>query len=306
MPKTSAQSRAKWLIELLALDAPLQLADIGARITKEVPVYKPLLDHGVAHLHGFEPEPEAFEELKAAAGEEVSVYPYAVGKPGPATFYAHHIGALSSVFKFCASAATYLGKRFWVKRPVTEYPMTLVALDDVEGLPPLDVLKMDVQGAELDVMQGGKATLANCVMIVPEVRFYRMYEDEPMWADLDIEMRAQGFVLHKFMHQKSVILPSSQKSSFHKRAGSQLLDGDAVYIRNIEDPESVSTEQLKALALAAEIVVQSYDLCAYCLEALKQRDAVPKNATRQYVMRLPTEALSDEMAEARAEEGSHA
>ena len=298
MPANAPKARAKWLMDLLALEAPLQVADIGARITKEVPVYKPLLDHGVAHLHGFEPEPEAFAELKAAAGEGVSVYPYAVGKPGPATFYAHHIGALSSVFRFCASAAAYLGKGFWVKRPITEHQMTLVALDTVEGFPKLDVLKMDVQGAELDVLKGGVETLSACVMIIPEVRFYRMYEDEPMWADVDAEMRAQGYVLHKFLHQKSVVLPSSQKSSFNKRRGSQLLDGDAVYIRNLEDPDALSTAQLKALALAADIVAQSYDLCAFCLDALKAREAVPANATRQYVKRLPASALADVVEEA--------
>ena len=299
MPKTKANSRAAWLIDLLSLEAPLQVADIGARITKEVPVYKPLLDHGVAHLHGFEPEPEAFEELKAAAGDGVSVYPYAVGKPGPATFYAHHIGALSSVFKFCASAAQYLGKGFWVKRPITEHQMTLVALDDVDGLPALDVLKMDVQGAEFDVLQGGTKTLAQCMMIIPEVRFYRMYEGEPMWADVDAEMRAQGFVLHKFMHQKSVVLPSSQKSSFNKRRGSQLLDGDAVYIRSVEKTDDLSDHQLKALALAADVVADSPDLCAYCLDALKARGVLPNNATRQYIKRLPDTVLAqDATAEA--------
>ncbi len=301
MPKTDAKSRAAWLIDLLALDAPIQMADIGARITKEVPVYKPLLDHDLAHLHGFEPEPEAFAELEAAAGEGVSVYPYAVGKPGPATFYAHHIGALSSVFKFCASAAQYLGKGFWVKRPITEHQMELVALDDIDGLPPLDLLKMDVQGAEFDVLQGGTKTLADCMMIIPEVRFYRMYEDEPMWADVDAEMRAQGFVLHKFMHQKSVVLPSSQKSSFNKRRGSQLLDGDAVYIRNLEDTEKLTSRQLKIMALAADIVAGSPDLCAYCLDALKARNDVPTNATRQYIKRLPAAVLATETAVEAAE-----
>lgn len=287
MVQTNAPARAAWLIKKLSLDAPLQVADIGARITKEIPVYKPLLDHGVAHLHGFEPEPAAFAELEAAAGDNVSVYPVAVGKPGPATFYAHHIGALSSVFKFCGSAARYLGKAFWVNRSVTEHAMTLVALDQIDDLPPLDVLKMDVQGAELDVMEGARARLADCVMIIPEVRFYRMYEDEPMWADVDQEMRAQGFVLHKFLHQKSVVLPSSQKTNFHKRAASQLLDGDAVYIRNLEDTDALSDRQLKALALAADIVAQSHDLCAFCLDALAARKVIRPNLTQQYLMRVP-------------------
>ncbi len=294
MVQTNAKARATWLIKKLPLDAPLQVADIGARITKEVPVYKPLLDNDVAHLHGFEPEPEAFKELQAAVEDNVSVYPVAVGKPGPATFYAHHIGALSSVFKFCASAAKFLGKEFWVKRPVTEYDMTLVSLDQIDELPSLDILKMDVQGAELDVMEGGKGRLADCVMIIPEVRFYRMYEDEPMWADVDQEMRAQGFVLHKFLSQKSVVLPSRQKKAFHKRAGSQLLDGDAVYIRNVEDPSLLSDRQLIALALAADIVAESPDLCAYCLDALRARKVIGPGIADQYLMRIPPRLRADE------------
>lgn len=293
MPPKTANSRAEWLIEVLALEQPLQMADIGARITVEVPVYKPLLDHGVAHLHGFEPEPEAFETLKSAAGDNVSLYQHAVGTPGPATFYAHSIGSLSSVYKLCDSAAKYLGKQFWVKRPITEHEMTLVALDAVEGLPKLDVLKMDVQGAELGVLKGGRETLANCVMIIPEVRFYRMYQDEPMWADVDTELRAQGFVLHKFMSNKSVLVPSSQWSKFGPQFASQLLDGDAVYIRNVEDMDDLSTEQLKGLALASDVVVQSYDLCAACLDALRARDVLPKNASRQYISRLPNEVLAE-------------
>jgi len=72
------------------------------------------------------------------------------------------------------------------------------------------------------------------------------------------------------------------------------LDGDAVYIRNIEDTDKLSDRQLKALALAADIVVQSYDLCGYCLDALKARDVLPKNATRQYFKRLPDDVLAEQ------------
>jgi hypothetical protein len=251
MVPSNAKVRAKCLIELLALEQPLQISDIGERITKEVPVYKPLLDYGVAHLRGFEPEAVAFEALKAAAGENVSVYPFAVGKLGPATFYAHHIGMLSSVFKRCASAAKYLGKGF---------------------------------------------------IIIPEVQFYRMYEDEPIWADVDMKMRAQGFVLHKIVHQKFMVFPSSQASSHHNRDCSQFLDGAAVYIRNVQDIDALNTHQPKARALAADIVVQSYDLCAYRLKDLKARGAGLGSATRQYYGRLSSDVLADHPVQDPAQE----
>ncbi|MDF1872087.1 FkbM family methyltransferase [Vannielia sp.] len=288
------QQRAKWLIKQLELEAPLQIADIGARISNEKPVYRRILQLEAGKLHAFEPEPKAFKELEESKPDYATLYNVAVGKPGKATFFAHHIGSLSSIFKFAPACAEYLNKGFWVKRPITEMEVELVALDEVEGFPKLDILKMDVQGAELDIMQGGMKTLAETVMVIPEVRFYRMYQDEPMWADLDGEMRKQGFVLHKFLHQKTVTLRSRRWKKFAKGAGSQLLDGDAVYIRNLEAPEKVSTHQLKALALAADALCQSYDLCAFCLEQLVQREVLEPKVIAAYVNRLPAEVLAPE------------
>ncbi|MEJ6479304.1 MAG: FkbM family methyltransferase, partial [Octadecabacter sp.] len=158
MVKTNAKSRARWLAEQLEIAPQIQLADIGARMMKGDPFYSALLDFGLVQMHGFEPEPIAFEALKAAAGPNMTVYPTAVGKPGPATFYAHHIGSLSSVFKIKAAAAYFLGKSFWVQRPITEHDMTLVALDEIADFPDLDILKMDTQGAELDILQGARRT----------------------------------------------------------------------------------------------------------------------------------------------------
>ncbi len=287
----TSKNRTQWLVSVLELERELRIADIGARLTNRPPGYRAIMEAGAAQLHAFEPEPAAFAELQAQEHDRTTLYPHAVGKPGKATFYAHQMGSLSSVYRFSAACARFLNKGFWVNREITEIPMTLVALDEIEDFPTLDLLKMDIQGAELAVMQGGSKTLADAVMVIPEVRFYRMYEDEPMWADLDIEMRKQGFVLHKFLHQKSVVLGSTRWKQFNRSAGSQLLDGDAVYIRNLEQPETLSTFQLKALALAADTVAMSFDLCAHCLTLLKERGALPSQAVAKYMRRLPVDAL---------------
>lgn len=294
---TGPRGRANFLRKLLGEMPPMEIGDIGARLANSGAPYDLLVKLGAARLSGFEPEPEAFAELQAAAPDYATYYPNAVGKPGKATFYSHQIGTLSSIYEFHAPAAFYLGKGFWVKRQITPIEVDLVALDGIEGFPKLDVLKMDTQGAEFDILQGARETLRDAVMVIPEVRFYRMYKDEPMWADVDIELRSQGFVLHKFLHQKSVALPSSQKKRFsNKAAFSQLLDGDAVYIRNLEEPGALSTDQLRMLALAADAISRSHDLTAHCLHLLAQRDAVPKNAARRYVDRLPAE-IADPIGE---------
>lgn len=298
-PRTGPKVRAKFLHKLLDPGRPMQIADVGARMMKGGAPYDTLLKiEGAAHLSGFEPEPDAFEQLVKEAPPNATCYQTAVGKAGPATFYSHKLGSLSSVFKFSSSAAHYLGKAFWVKRPIEEIPMELVALDQIEGFPELDLLKMDAQGAEYDILQGGRRVLKNAICVIPEVRFYRMYEDEPMLGDLDAELRDQGFVLHKFLHQKAVCLPGTQKNKFAKAGWSQLLDGDAVYIRNIEDPDAVSVDQLKMLALAADAVFNSYDLVAHCLDLLAQKGALKKNAAGRYVDRVPSQFLVQESGHA--------
>ena len=199
-PRTGPKARARFLLKLLSPGRPMQIADVGARMMRGGAPYDLLMKlEGAAHLSGFEPEAEAFERLVAEAPPNATCYQTAVGKPGPATFYSHKIGSLSSVFRFSAAAAAYLGKVFWVKREIEEIPVDLVALDQIENFPRLDLLKMDAQGAEFDILQGARQTLAEAVCVIPEVRFYRMYEGEPMWADVDTELRAQGFVLHKFL-----------------------------------------------------------------------------------------------------------
>ncbi len=288
MSKIQAAKRLEVLLDIVGFDETVQVCDIGARVMGEqVPPYHALVESGLAHLSAFEPEPEAFEQLRAQDQANTTYFPYAVGKKGPATFYSHKIGSLSSVFKFWAPAAHYLGKSFWVNRPIEEIPMTLKALDEIADFPQLDILKMDCQGAEFDILQGGRDTLSRATVIIPEVRFYRMYEDEPMWADLDTELRAQGFVLHKFMHQKKVLPGRSKRHHFVPQAASQLLDGDAVYIRNMEDPSTLSDHQVKVLAVAADCIFGSPDLVTHCIDILRDRGLVGGYAMQRYLNRLP-------------------
>lgn len=288
-----SRKRAAWLGTQLGLDRKIEICDIGARQTQGGFPYQVLVDLDLVHLTGFEPDPEAFAILDQQKGQNQRYICAAVGKPGPATFYLHDMGVLSSVYKIRAKAAAFLDKMFWVKHEIREIPMDLVGLDSIDSLPKIDVLKMDIQGAERDVLQSGKEALSQAVVVIPEVCFYQMYEDQPMFADVDAEMRAQGFVLHKFLHQKSVMLGSSQKKRMAaRRRGSQLLDGDAVYIRNLEDPEALSDDQLKVMALAADSVFGSYDLTAHCLTILSKRAAIHRSVVRKYIDRVPADWLA--------------
>jgi FkbM family methyltransferase len=56
------------------------------------------------------------------------------------------------------------------------------------------LLKVDVQGAELDVLQGAEHTLSDSELVVLEVSFFKFFQDGPECADIVAFMKARGFV----------------------------------------------------------------------------------------------------------------
>lgn len=285
-----ANERAVFLLDRLELGGPLQVCDVGAR-PQTTPPYKLLHELGACHVWAFEPDEAAFAALETLDHNNATYFKTAIGKPGTATFHRHPIGSISSIYPIAEAPARFLGKFHWLNRDVQQIPMSLQSLDDIEGLPKIDVLKIDIQGGEFDVFDTGRSTLSDAVAIIPEVRFYRMYDGEPLWRDVDSLLDDMGFKLHKFMHAKQVQLPSPQRKQMGKRnaGGSQLLDGDAVYIRDLENLDSVQDTQLAKLAIAAETMFQSYDLACMCLFQLEERDVLEAGCTQAYFDLLPDE-----------------
>ncbi len=69
------------------------------------------------------------------------------------------------------------------------------------GIPPY-LVKIDVQGAELDVLDGGQATLAATEVVLLEVSLFHFFQHGPVFHDVLDYMRARGFVPYDFLgHQ---------------------------------------------------------------------------------------------------------
>ncbi|SPF80674.1 FkbM family methyltransferase [Pseudoprimorskyibacter insulae] len=276
---------AQYLAEGLGPLRPMAIADVGANPI-EAPKYLPLAEAGLAQVWGFEPNDDARAALNAQRPDWLTVSDKAIGLPGPAMFHAYKASEMSSVYPLSRAALGYLGHFLRHLGTETKIAMTLHALDEVAEVPPLDLLQVDTQGADRDVIAGARGKLANAVAVIVEMRFYGLYEGEPSLGELDAELRSQGFVLHKFLSQKARFLNNSQRDRLNVRAaGSQLIDGDAVYIRSLEDRAAWSDGQLAHLALIASLVLGSHDLCLLCLDELAHRGG--PDLAAGYVDRLP-------------------
>ena len=120
--------------------------------------YAPLVNQGIANVAGFEPDPKQFAKLQAAQKPHSRYFNFFLGAGGPATFHLARFPGCSSLYRsdpgvidlFSAIGAS-IGGNFTVKS--TEEVQT-TRLDDVPDMPVIDYLKLDVQGAELDVLKG--------------------------------------------------------------------------------------------------------------------------------------------------------
>jgi hypothetical protein len=144
---------------------------------------------------------------------------------------------------------------------------------------------MDVQGAELSVLQNGHERLKSAVAIQTEVSFVPLYKDQPTFGEIDLELGRLGFLPHCFVEIKKKLIAPLEGKTPHDGIN-QLLEADILYTRDFAKPEQMSPEQLKHLAIVAHHCYRSFDLTANCIHYLAGADGVPKDALQQYVAAL--------------------
>lgn len=288
----SRKARLSYLLDVLGGTEKLVVLDIGANPLGAPPAYQSLLDEGACHVIGFEPQKEEFEALVKAAGPNESYINAAVGKSGKAFLNTFGSSGFASLFQMHGPSVRFLGRWKSQLRNDQKFEVDLKGIDEIDEITRIDLLKIDVQGAERDIIRTGLRKLANAIAIIPEMRYFRIYDGEPLMGELDQELRSHGFDLHKLMPPQSRHLANSQSHRLKRRAmQSQVIDGDAVYIRRMTDVSGWSDAQLIKLALAADSVFDSPDLALRCLDYLVERRRLSAEVPAAYADRFDAELL---------------
>lgn len=272
------------LIDLLGpLSHEIHVADVGAAHFGEVQPYQVLLDRGLARLTGFEPDEREAAELAAKLGNRAELLPYALGDGQEHTLYICQpgLGMTSLLEPDLASLGFFNLFPDW-GRVVSTAPCPTRRLDDLDEVGQIDYLKMDVQGSELPILMNGREKLGDAVAVQLEISFIPLYKDQPTFGEIDLEMRAQGLVPHRFTHVKNWSISPTTRAGDPRAPFHQLLEADIVYICDIIHPEGVADAQLAKLGLIAHFCYDSPDLAARCLEELAGRGTVDPRSRVQY------------------------
>lgn len=137
-----------------------------------------------AYIVSFEPLPDVATRFREALGDRARLVEAALGpEAGTTSFHRTPYSLSSSILKPATGASS-------------DVEVHVVRLDDALADTPLGrpmLLKLDLQGYELEALRGGRATLARADAVLLETAFVQGYEGEPIFRDVLSFMEEAGF-----------------------------------------------------------------------------------------------------------------
>jgi FkbM family methyltransferase len=271
------------LLDLLKPQRITEIVDIGANPIDGDPPYKPMLRAGeICRVTGFEPQEDALKKLNDAKSKLERYLPYAVGDGSEKVLNICSAEGMSSTFNPDSEMLKIFRPFDIWGQVVSQQKVLTKTLDSIGEIEQLDFLKIDIQGGELSVFQNGKKKLANAVAIQTEVSFIPLYQGQPTFGAVDIELRELGFIPHSFPAIKNWMITPLVINGDPKIPLNQLIEADIVYVKDFTKPQNIDDEQLKHLALISHICYKSFDLAMRCIAILEERGVVPSGSIARY------------------------
>ena len=145
-------------------------------------------------------------------------------------------------------------------------------------------MKIDVQGAELDIFKSAPKTMANATVVHTEVEFIELYEGQPMFADVDKHMRSIGFQFHTMAGVGTRCFKPVLANNNPSIGLKQYIWGDAIYVRDFMKLDVLGKDKLLKMAAVIHDIYQSFDLCYHILAEYDRKSG--KELAPDYLNRL--------------------
>lgn len=254
------------ILDLLPKFPPIRIIDVGAMDTGE-DVHAPLLKAGIATVLGFECVQAECDRLNAKKRGTHSYLPHALGDGRERVFHECNFPMTSSLYEPNTALLAKFQNLENLTQVVKKGTLQTRRLDDLPEAAGADFLKLDVQGAEVDVMNGAENILADAVVVHTEVEFVPMYKDQPLFAEVDQRLRKSGYVFHKFAGIAGRTFQPLVVNNDVNQMLSQMLWADAVYVKDFMALDRLPAGKLLAMAVILHMIYGSFDLVLQVLQA---------------------------------------
>jgi FkbM family methyltransferase len=165
----------------------IQIFDVGANIGQSISLYRDKFPNCL--ITSFEPNPKTFSLLEKNWGcvPGITLEPIALTNYiGQALFYATRVPEASSLLQPTDRMIELSSECKYDHVPISVPTMTLDHYCKINNIKNIDILKLDVQGSELSVLQGAENLLqeGNISLIYSEVIFAETYNNQPRFIDI--------------------------------------------------------------------------------------------------------------------------
>lgn len=197
------------LLELLKSNPPHVIYDIGANVGTWTLLARAIFSQ--AEIHAFEPlaiHKEAFARNTKQL-DNVRLHGIALGNSTACTEM--HVTSFSDASSVLTLAAS--GKEEWNIREIGREEVSMERLDDYVNsafLPYPSLLKLDVQGYELNVLRGAERCLETASAVLAEVSFREFYFGQCLFHELTAFLAERGFQLFALGHGTPIGRPLIQ------------------------------------------------------------------------------------------------
>lgn len=272
------------------------ILDGGARGGPSDPRWRAIGDNRLV-IHGFEVDAAECETLNRDAvrrGLPHHYYPSALwSSEGPLTIYLNKASggvsaypqnvALTDRWKFQNAKEKFYSRDIFHPTGQVSVPATTVDLwARNNGIAEIDFFKLNVQGAELEILKGAQETLRGVLGIDAEISFVESYLGRPFFSDLDVFLRGNGFHFFDLLHLHNMGRAASPVTSMHTPGlnpyQGQLIEAHGLYFRDpiASNPDlngPFSPAKIFKLASIAEIYGQveyAFELLAWLSQCLRE------------------------------------
>lgn len=193
--------RLKYVLDIVELDNSKTILDIGSWHLNQSIEFSVIFPD--SKIYAFEPVPDSYTDclFKSQFYKNISVFNLALTNfSGETSFFQvdpetspdKNIGA-SSLLKFKEGLNGTMFNQCWIQKEIKVKAQTLNNWANTNKINEIDIIWIDVQGAELQVFQGGDDILKRTKVILTEVGLKPYYENHSIKNDIDKFLFEKGF-----------------------------------------------------------------------------------------------------------------
>ena len=256
------------MLDFIKNNSPLIICDIGASPIDKTKFIDELFNETFSQIIGFEPNKKEYDKLKTKDPNK-KFYNYAIGDGEDKILYICKAPGMSSFLK---PNLNYL-KKFhgfeeWAQI-ISEEKVNTKKLNEIDEK--IDFLKIDVQGYEYEVLINGLEKLNNVKVIQIETSPFPLYQGEKNSSEIMRLLENSGFMLHMFNKINTRIFKPMVLANNKTLGLNHLFQLDCVMVKNFEEINKFSEEDLTKLILIMFYSFKSYDFVDYLISMMDEK-----------------------------------